>query len=360
MVTSCASPGVPPGGPVDTAAPQVLRIAPDSGRTGTSPRAVIFQFDEVVSERPANVPTIESLVLISPRDGAPRVDWGRDEISVRPRRNWRPNTTYTVTLLPGLSDLRGNTRNTGASTIFSTGPVLARSQISGVVFNWAEGTVMQRGYVEAVALPDTTLVYATTADSTGTFVIGNLPPGTYRVRAVADANNNRGLDPREAWDSVNITLTDSARTELLAFVHDSVGSRLESVMQVDSLTLRLTFDNPLSATPPLAVANIQVRGADSVAVTIQSVAPPPMDTTVTTTVRRPSRPIPPRTFLARLARPLTPGTYRVRVVDVRNLLGVVRSSERVLTVARPPAVPPAGATPATAPPPAPPPAPVRR
>lgn len=363
-VVACASPGVPPGGPVDTSAPQVTRIAPDSGRTGTSPRAVIFRFDEVVSERPAATPTLESLVLISPRDGAPRVEWGRDEISVRPRRNWRANTTYTVTLLPGLSDLRGNTRNTGASTIFSTGAVLARSRISGVVFNWAEGTIVPRAYVEAVILPDTNLVYATTADSAGNFVLANLPPATYRVRGLADANGNRGLDPREVWDTTSITLADSARAELLAFVHDSIGSRLESVSLSDSVTLRLSFDGPLALSPPLALANVQLRGADSVQIPIASLSPPPVDTSATATGPRPSRPIPARVFLARLATPLRPGaTYRVRVTGVRNLLGVERSSERSLVVPATPApvtAPAPGATPGRPPlppPPPPPPAP---
>ncbi|HEV7836427.1 MAG TPA: Ig-like domain-containing protein, partial [Gemmatimonadaceae bacterium] len=89
LALGCASPGMPPGGPPDVAAPQIIDIAPDSGRVGVTPKDVIFRFDEVVAERPPSVTTLADLFLISPRDGTPNVGWHRDEISVRPRRGWR-------------------------------------------------------------------------------------------------------------------------------------------------------------------------------------------------------------------------------------------------------------------------------
>lgn len=347
---SCASPGTPPGGPVDTEAPQVVRIAPDSGRTGVTPRSVIFEFDEVVSERPAGASSLSGMFLISPRSGEPRVDWNRDNIAVRPRGGWRPNTAYTITMLPGIGDLRGNVRNTGAVTIFSTGATIPAGRISGVVFDWVEARLLPRALIQANPVGDTTVVYQTTTDSAGTFVVANLPPGSYLVRGFTDANNNRGLDPREAWDSAIVALSDSAIVELLAFTRDSVGTRLQTVSMRDSVTIELLFDNPLSVTTPLAPANIRVRGADSVDVPVASVLPPPADTS-TAAARRPSRPAPARSLLLRLGRPLRPGTaYVVRVTDVPNLIGVVRSSERTLVVPQP--GPPPSAAPVR--PPAPP------
>jgi hypothetical protein len=43
---------MPPGGPPDIAAPQLIAIVPDSGTLGASPKEMIFRFDEVVAERP--------------------------------------------------------------------------------------------------------------------------------------------------------------------------------------------------------------------------------------------------------------------------------------------------------------------
>jgi hypothetical protein len=344
-IIACASPGMPPGGPVDTEAPQIVKIVPDSAKTGTTPKEVIFRFDEVVSERPTGATSLSGLFLISPTDGQPRVDWHRDEISVRPRRRWRANTAYTITMLPGLSDLRGNARNTGAVTMFATGATLPASKISGVLFNWPEARVIARGgLVQAWPRGDTTLVYVTATDSSGAYTLATLPPGDYVVRGISDDNNNRGLDRREAWDTVSVSLGDTAKVDLYGFVHDSLGARLQSVTLRDSVTLELSFDNALSLAQPLTVQQVRVVAPDSSDLGVLSVTPPPPDTSAA--VRRLARPIPPRTMVIKLSRPVRPKTaYRVRVTGVRNLFGVMRNGEFTLAV------------PATLPVPAPPPAP---
>jgi hypothetical protein len=204
---------------------------------------------------------------------------------------------------------------------------------------------------------DTTVVYVSSTDSAGRFTIANLAAGSYNVRGISDENSNRALDPREAWDSVAVALTDTASAELLAFVHDSLGARLSVVTLRDSVTIELLFDNPLSVSAPLTPASIRVRAPDSSYIPIASVTNPPPDTTAG--VRRPSRPTPVRSVVVTLGRPLVRRTeYRISVTDARNLLGIMRSSERTLSV---PAAPPPPAAP-PAPPPAPPPAgqPIRR
>jgi hypothetical protein len=345
---------MPPGGPPDKEAPQIVNIAPDSAKTGVTPKEVIFRFDEVVNERPAGATSLDQLFLISPRDGQPRVDWHREEITVRPRRGWRKNTAYTITLLPGLSDLRGNVRNTGAVTMFSTGETLPASYIKGILYNWQEARVINRnGLVQAWPRGDTTLVYLTATDSAGAFTLNTIPPGDYIVRGVGDDNNNRGLDRRELWDTVGISLRDSAKIDLFTFVHDSLGTRLQSATLRDSVTIELAFDNPLSTTEPLTPAQVKVRAPDSTDVGVLSVTPPPPDTA--TAVRKLGRPIPARTMTVKLSRPVRPKTaYRIRVTGVRNLIGIARNGEFLLNTPEKLPAPPAPAAPApgAAPPPA--------
>lgn len=358
IASACASPGVPPGGPVDTEAPQIVKIAPDSGKTGTTPKEVVFRFNEVVNERPSGASSLNALVLVSPTDGEPRVDWHREEITVRPKRGWKPNTAYTITLLPGLSDLRGNTRNETAVTMFSTGATIPSASITGVLFNWPEARVIPRnGIVQAWPKGDTTLVYVATADTLGAFVLSNMPPGQYVVRGIGDDNNNRGLDSREPWDTASVTVQQTSAVDIYAFSHDSLGTRLQSVQVKDSVTLDLSFDNALSIRQPLMPASIRVRAADSVDVGVLSVTLPPPDTTEA--VRRLARAIPTRTVTVKLARPLRVKTlYRVRVTDARNLMGISRTTEAtVMTPATMPVVAPRAAPP---PPAAPPPAPVKK
>lgn len=353
FAAACASPGSPPGGPVDSQAPQIVRVAPDSGRTSVRPREVIFQFDEVVSERPSGATSLNALFLISPRNGETEADWHRSEIAVHPRRGFKANTTYTINLLPGLSDLRGNTRNVGATTVFSTGASLATGRLSGRLFNWIESRVIARGLVEARTFADTSTVYVTATDSAGLFFFRNVPPGTYRVRGISDDNANRGLDPREPFDTAAVTLVDSAKLDLLAFVHDSIGTRLSSVNARDSVTLELVFDNPISTTAPLLSRSIRVRAPDSTDVPIVSTAAPPRDTSASAAKQLLPRPAPLRILIVHLARPLRPTiAYRVTVTDVQNLIGVRRTSEKevVLPAAVPVVKPPLLKSPVAKPP----------
>ena len=360
ILAGCASPGVPPGGPVDAKAPEIVKITPDSGKTGVKPNAVVFLFDEVVNERPSGAASLNAIFLISPRDGEPRVDWHRDALTVRPHKNWRANTAYTITLLPGLSDLRGNTRNKGAVTLFATGPTIPPSRIKGTIFNWAEGRTITRALIEARPSTDTTLVYIGSPDSVGTFVLPNVPSGSYLVRGYSDDNSNRALDRNEAFDSATIALTDSTTIDLYAFVHDSVGTRLQGVTRQDSVTIELSFADPIPIVPPITAQQIRVRGSDSTDIGVISVSPPPPDTSAAAKKLR--RPIPARTLVVKLSRPLnSKSRYRVRVTDIRNLSGVARTSEATLEVPAISTAPLAGPATGTAaaPAPRPPPSPIK-
>jgi hypothetical protein len=371
----CASPGMPPGGPPDVAAPQIIAIIPDSGTLGVSPKEVIFRFDEVVAERPPSATTLDDLFLISPRDGSPQASWHRDAISVRPRRGWRPNTPYTVIMLRGIADIRGNVRNTGASTFFSTGKTIPRTHLTGRVFDWVAGTPANGALVESFVKPDSLHPYIAVADSTGVFAIDHLPPARYTVRAYLDRNRNLGIDPGEPWDSVSVNVADSASATLLMFAHDTVAPRIRDVSLFDSVSVRVFFDKPVDPAQTLSAANFAVIGPDSVPIAIVSAGVPPKDTAAspvnpppgarpaappiparrdTTTAAKPvmPRPSPITEILIKLQRPLAAKTtYRVRAIGIRGLLGHTGDSERTLTTPAP--APPRA--PAVTPPPSPPP-----
>lgn len=335
LLAACASPGIPPGGPPDKTAPVLLGVVPDSARVGVSPPAVIFHFDEVVSERPPAATNLNQLFLISPRDGSPHVDWKRKDITVRPSKGWRPNTTYVVTMLPGIADLRGNVSNTGARTVFSTGRSLAARTIKGKIWNWLAGTPAAAAYVEAIQLPDS-VRYVGVADSAGLFRIGYLPSGTFLVRAAVDENRNRGVDPREAWDSSTVALADSANLELFTITRDSIAPLVTSISADDSLTVRISFATPLDPTAIPTPAEISIQASDSSRVGVKAVSLPAPDTA--TVALRPPRNPPPLIILVRLATPLRPGAdYRVTISRVTGLSHV--SAPAVRTFRTPAAQP---------------------
>lgn len=377
-LSGCASIGAPPGGPVRTTPPEIVSITPDSGSVNVRARGVVFTFDAVVSDRA----DLDNLFLLSPQDGRPRISWHRERIEIRPRRGFRPNTTYSVTLLPGLADLRGNTIRTSRTIIFSTGATIPPYVVLGRVFDWANERALPRAVIEVIRRPDS-LRFIGIADSTGQFGVGPLSEGSYLVRATGDNNSNRALDPGEPWDTIGVTIGGgtSPFLELLAIPRDTIAPRLLTATFADSLTVSASFDRPLHPALTLTPASFRVVGADSVALRVASVltraqadsqraardsATRAADTSAradsarreaarrdaarrdTTRIGvggpvalqrvRPSRPPPPKDLVVKLdsLTPLQAGkSYRVTAVNMRGLLGPARSSERILSVPRP-------------------------
>jgi hypothetical protein len=266
LVGSCASAGAPPGGPEDKSPPQVVKVTPDSGETNAKVRSVEFRFDEVVNDRVSGPNAgVSSFFLISPRNGATEASWHRSRITVRPKNGFRDNTAYRITLLPGLSDLRGNSRKEPATVVFSTGPTFPPFTIRGRVFDLAAQRPAPNAYIEAAVRGDTSFVYVGTADTSGTFVLGPVNANTYILRAIIDQNSNRTLDRNEKWDSTTIIVGDGLNqfTELDAIERDTVPPLIDNIQVLDSVTVRVSFDKYLDPVMPLQPALISIQRADS-------------------------------------------------------------------------------------------------
>ena len=376
---ACASIGALPGGPERTTPPELLKVTPESGAVNVKAKSVVFTFDDIISDRAV----LEDLFLLSPQDGAPKIKWHREEIEIQPRHGFRPNTAYSITLRPGLSDLRGNVLKTGRALVFSTGATIPPYSVFGRVFDWLAERPATRAYVEVIRRPDS-LLYVGTVDSVGQFGIGPLAQGTYTVRALIDNNNNRTVDPGEPWDSVHIVVGGgtSPFVELLAVQRDTIPPRLLTLSVPDTFSLVAIFDKPVNPATHPGPSSFRVVGADSVPLTIKRVlthaeveaemavrdsitrdsaaradtarrlptdtgrraVPPVRDTTrgrggpVQAPPPKPSRPAPPREFTLRLDS-LTPfrtgKSYRVSAISIQGLLGRPGNSERILAVPRP-------------------------
>ncbi|MBI3790567.1 MAG: Ig-like domain-containing protein, partial [Gemmatimonadetes bacterium] len=279
LLAACASPGAPPGGPPDRLPPKLLQVVPESGKVNIAPRAVVFRFDEVVNERPSGASKLEDMFIVSPRPRSLDVDWNREEIWIRPQGGWRKGLTYSVTMLPGMADLRGNVLKQGTTLVFATGDVIPDTQLRGILFDWVRGTPAPLTLVEALDRRDTTLQYVALTDSSGRFTLRFLPPGAYLVRAAVATSSTIGssggglrpFDRRRAWDSTGVTLADSARIELLAFQHDTLGPRIGQLVVRDSVTIKVTLDQPVSAATVLGRDNFVLLTRDSTPLLVDSV-----------------------------------------------------------------------------------------
>jgi hypothetical protein len=252
--------------------------------------------------------------------------------------------------------------------VFSTGPTIPPGRIAGTVFDWIAERPAPRALVQAVT-PDS-VMYLAQSDSMGRFTVGPLPAGSYVVRAIMDANNNRALDRNEAFDSARVVAPQTGALELRVAPRDTLPARIASVTPVDSLSLRVTFDRHLDPDQPPPAAAFRLAGADSVPIPVlaalppreeqaetrarqqatvdsvrradsvagRPVAPRPATTPRSPTVPGPSVPAPYTSLLLRIARPLAPATtYRLSVSAARGLSGRAAPSERTFTTPRAPA-----------------------
>ncbi len=276
---ACASTGAPPGGPPDEKPPVILSVYPESGAVVPNLRGdAVIQYDGVIDEMSGGASGaaagLASRVLLSPTRGPVKVSWHRSSIHVKPDEGWKPGRVYRLEVLPGIADLRRNINKEGLVLVFSTGPEIPTATLTGVAVQWVEQRALTGGLIRAVPLPDT-IAYLTLTDSSGAFRLDRLPRGRYAVYAVADQNNNRLRDRREAYDSALVTLDSTSNLVLWAFSHDTTGPRLRQVDQIDSSTVRLTFSQPLDPGWPIDSLRVRVLALpESSAVRVQGVFTP--------------------------------------------------------------------------------------
>lgn len=264
LAFGCASQGAPPGGPPRTTPAAISRTAPESGAVVPDFRGkAVVQFDEVIDETPGGaggggaITGLAQKIVLSPVAGDVKVSWHRSAIHVQPEEGWKPNRVYHLEVLPGIVDLHRNVTKTGTTIVFSTGGPLPGAGLSGTVLLWVEQRLLAQAVIRAAPLPDTA-AYVTLTDSAGNFRLRGIPPGRYHVWAVQDQNNNRRLDRRELFDTVTVTVDSTASVVLWAFVHDTVGPRIRTIESVDSVTLRISFSQPLDPARPPDTATVRV------------------------------------------------------------------------------------------------------
>ncbi len=377
ILVACASASPPPGGPEDKAPPRVISVTPDTNALNVHPDHVSFYFDEVINDRGSGEQEIDKYFLLSPSAGQPNVSWHRSRIDVKPRGGFQPNIAYSVTLLPGLSDLHNNRMKDGTTVQFSTGSSIPPHRISGIVFDWIAERPAAQAFVEAIIPGPDSVRYLAQTDSLGKFSLGPMGQGSFLVRAIIDQNGNRGLDRNEAFDTARVSTPLANTLELLATLRDTLPAHVLTVSLTDSVTLSVTFDRALDPTSTVAVSQFKLAGADSAAITIRSAMTPrqvrvadslalkiaddsarkadslagkprptpPAAAPVTPVPGakppppppKPSLPPPFTSFTLKLERPLAPNsTYRLGVANIKGLSGRVVSSERTFTTPKPP------------------------
>lgn len=315
----CANERPPPGAAPDARPPRVERFDPP--RDSVVPRldgSARIRFDE-----PVRVPDdLGRRVEASPALRY-RFESGFSEIRIRPEEGWLEGAVYCFEIPQGISDLLGNRTEAPIPYCFSTGPPVLPTRVEGRVEDRVTGRAVSGARVLFLGLPVDTTPYTAVADSRGEFSMRSLPPGEYWAFGFEDRNRNLRLDRRlEPHDSLRFRLdeTTGAPSLLLALVPpDSTPPVLQGARSVDSLTMRLEFDDPLLPDQPGARVAVSDSAGGTLPVRRVHVGEP---RDLSAEGRRPST-----TVTLLLAEPLARGRYVVRAEGFLNLRGLAGGGE---------------------------------
>ncbi len=211
---SCARMAPPPGGPEDKTAPEIARSAPAHDAVNVARESDVFiEFSE-----PVNRPSVEASLYMSPEPGRRlRYRWSGKRLTLDYLDPLPENRTVVVTVGAQAKDMQGNPLESSQTVAFSTGDHIDRGKVEGRA-QLPEGTrtLTITAYLFSDSLPDPMRDapdYRMQTSPDGSFELGYLAPGRYRLFALDDRNLDGLWMPAGEWiGSANQDVTVSELT----------------------------------------------------------------------------------------------------------------------------------------------------
>lgn len=253
VVTGCAVPIPPTGGPPDSTPPSLSSSIPADGETRVSARTLEFEFSEPVDTR-----SFRTAFSITPDlPGVPEFSGSGRTMKVRLPDDLREATTYIVTLGVALRDIRGVALSAPLTFAFATGSEIDTASMTGQVVKVEDGSAVKGLDVFAYASADSSSLeagplYRTQTGNDGRFIFSNLAESTYFVVGVRDTNRNRRIDAGESIALPPIaalpadTLAREPNRPWILFRPDVDPPRIDRVRAVATDQLELRFSEPLA------------------------------------------------------------------------------------------------------------------
>ncbi|MCG6189690.1 Ig-like domain-containing protein [Maribellus maritimus] len=208
IISSCANQGMPTGGPKDTVPPVLLSTQPKYKALSFDDDEIRFTFNEYVITDQIS----EILVVSPPLKKRPSIRTKSKTVIIKFNEDLKDSTTYSLDFKNSIVD--NNERNplNNMRFSFSTGDVYDSLRVAGSVVNSFNMEPVENALVllhnnlhdSAVytELPD----FIAKTDEYGVFMIDNIPPGSYHLFSLNDANSdlkyNEGAEEIAFFDSI--------------------------------------------------------------------------------------------------------------------------------------------------------------
>lgn len=219
---ACASTGMPDGGPYDETPPKFIRATPEPNATNNKRKKVSIEFDEFIKLDKAS----EKVIVSPPQNEAPEVKVSGKRVLVEFFDSLKANTTYTIDFGDAIVDNNEDNPLGNFAYSFSTGESIDALEISGTVLNAADLEPVKGIQVgihknlNDTAFSKLPFDRISRTDSRGHFNVKGIAPGTYRVYALMDGNQNYRFD---------------SKTEAIAFLDSLVVPSMEGAVREDTV-----------------------------------------------------------------------------------------------------------------------------
>lgn len=191
-VYSCASVGRPDGGPYDETPPRFIGSTPTANALNNTRTRIVLEFDEFIKLEKPN----EKVVISPPQLKQPEIKPAGRRITINILDSLLPNTTYTIDFADAIVDNNEGNPLGDFSFVFSTGDVIDSMRVSGTVLE-ASNLEPIKGMLVGLhsnladsAFTSLPFERVSRTDSRGKFTIRGIAPGTYRLYALIDNDQN--------------------------------------------------------------------------------------------------------------------------------------------------------------------------
>lgn len=219
---ACASTGMPDGGPYDEIPPKFVRANPEPNAINSKRKKISIEFDEFIKLDKAS----EKVIVSPPQNETPEVKVSGKRVLVEFFDSLKANTTYTIDFGDAIVDNNEDNPLGNFAYSFSTGESIDTMEISGTVLNAADLEPVKGIQVgihkdlNDTAFSKIPFDRISRTDSRGHFNIKGIAPGTYRVYALMDGNQNYLFD---------------SKTEAIAYLDSLVVPSMEGAVREDTI-----------------------------------------------------------------------------------------------------------------------------
>jgi uncharacterized protein (DUF2141 family) len=196
LLSNCANPKAPTGGPQDTIPPVMINAYPANGSLNVKEQTIEIEFDEWISTEKLS----QNLIITPQLDIKYKTTVKKNKLILKFEQAFPDSTTITFNFFDGITDITEKNPAVNLSYVFSTGHYLDSLSVSGKVtdlFTQKEIEKMTVGlyrYTDSLDVFKTKPMYFTSTSKTGTFKISNIKNGQYKLLAFADENRNLVFD----------------------------------------------------------------------------------------------------------------------------------------------------------------------